>query len=222
MQNYLLNKLKIKREKTTAIMAEPNMELREWSSSTDNFNNGEEVTTILGLKWNRKLDTISCVISDVSLEGDVTKKSILFTIAKQFDPMGYLAPAILQLKILYQKAWIEDSADWNNPLSETISKPFTLWCSTLYKSKDLRIPRPLQVSGATDRSLHIFCDASQEAFAAAAFLLGEGPEGVKVQLLFCKTGVAPLEKYKECRKEEKPTILDWNLQDVKSLPESLP
>jgi len=56
----------------------------------------------LGLSWQPSTDTFEFKFS-LPAEGVITKRSILSTIAKLFDPLGFLAPVIIVGKLLIQE-----------------------------------------------------------------------------------------------------------------------
>jgi len=58
----------------------------------------------LGLYWHPNKDGFGFNLK-FSLNPIFTKRSILSTVARLFDPLGYLAPVILAAKILFKEVW---------------------------------------------------------------------------------------------------------------------
>ncbi|UYV71869.1 hypothetical protein LAZ67_9000806 [Cordylochernes scorpioides] len=113
--------------------------------------------------------------------------------ASIFDPIGFLAPVLLPAKLLIQQAWTVKT-DWDEPLPSTIQENFMKWYSELDTLADIKIPRRVGRGIRAHWSIHIFCDASQSAYAAAAFLRCPENKGVSVQLLMAKSRLGPLKK----------------------------
>ena len=67
-------------------------------------------TKTLGIKWNALMDTFSYTFVSIAQTSKITKRQILSSIAKLFDPAGWLAPLIIKAKILMQQLWLEG---WN-------------------------------------------------------------------------------------------------------------
>ncbi len=63
---------------------------------------------VLGIRWDTESDTFKFDPSTIAVEDlseIVTKRKILSISARVFDPIGFLSPTVLLLKIIYQKLW---------------------------------------------------------------------------------------------------------------------
>lgn len=112
---------------------------------------------------------------------EITKRSVLSTIQKVFDPIGILCPAMIPMKILLQRAWV-NKLKWDELLSKEEGEEFKKWCTNINILSTVRIPR-LATAGIRDRSkwsLHLFTDASKDAYAAVVYLRVETTKGIKV------------------------------------------
>lgn len=77
----------------------------------------ESDTKILGINWNSESDTFFFKLEIP--EEECTKRIILSTIARCYDPIGLIAPFILFLKLLMQQLW-HLNLDWDVELPQTI------------------------------------------------------------------------------------------------------
>ncbi|XP_072400939.1 uncharacterized protein [Diabrotica undecimpunctata] len=125
----------------------------------------------------------------------VTKRRILSIAQKVFDPIGYLCPALLVPKLMLQKLW-EKSLAWDEPLDEVIYEEFKIWLKDLPYLEKIELPRWVHMNGETlqNLSIHIFCDASQLAYACAIFLRVSYSGKVFVFLLASRARLAPIKK----------------------------
>jgi hypothetical protein len=73
-----------------------------------------------------------------------------------------------------------------------VKTQFEQWEKDISSLGLIKIPRYAFMYGDEGYQLHIFCDASKDAFAAVVFVRTEGPERVSVQLLMAKSRVAPM------------------------------
>ncbi|GBO14256.1 hypothetical protein AVEN_177158-1 [Araneus ventricosus] len=82
--------------KSTQLMLQGGFELRDWESTECETEHGWE-TPVLGMKWNRQVDSLRVYMSwmnKLSLE-KITKRIMLSAAHKVFDPIGYTAPVML-------------------------------------------------------------------------------------------------------------------------------
>ncbi|XP_012542634.2 uncharacterized protein LOC105840293 [Monomorium pharaonis] len=108
--------------------------LQKWTSNNSkmleftSFNQHQRPTTIhfedtptvyiLGLCWNSVSDSLQFTINSVK-STSITKRIILSTIAKIFDPLGFLAPIIISAKILIQELW-PIKLSWDDQLPPSV------------------------------------------------------------------------------------------------------
>ena len=146
----------------------------------------------LGIAWDSREDTMA---THVALPPDYvsTKRGVITDIAKTFDVLGWLAPAILPMKLLYRQLW-ELQVDWDEEVPGILKKRHKQWREELPLLATVKLPRhyfnqqkPLTVE------LHGFCDASQEAYAATIYVKATYSSRPPTSLLVTsKTRVAPL------------------------------
>ncbi|KAJ8898224.1 hypothetical protein PR048_003584 [Dryococelus australis] len=84
------------------------------------------------------------------------------SVSQVFDPIGFNFLFTLCPKILLQKSW-KGKAGWDSEVPEDTEKNFWKWLDELPLLSEVKIPR----------YLHVFCDASKVAYAAAVFLRGQ-------------------------------------------------
>jgi hypothetical protein len=157
---------------------------------------------VLGIRWDTGSDSFqfdpTAIIQAVEEVGtEITKRKILSISARIFDPIGFLAPTVLLLKIIYQKLW-EKEIGWDQTAPAEIQKSWKLVMTSLIDFTQLKIPRWIGLSEMIiSHELHVFGDASEAAYGAVAYArLQRRHEEPYVLLLTSKTRVAPLPKKK--------------------------
>ncbi|GFX10965.1 integrase catalytic domain-containing protein [Trichonephila clavipes] len=194
----------------------------ELESQPDNFE-----TMVLGLIWNLKDDCLSCNINCQKNEGkSITKRSLLSIANHIFDPIGFTAPVTLKPKLILQEIW-KLKLKWDENLPKDILNQVKKWLEQLPILAGIKIPRCLNLSsnGIKRLTLHVFCDASKNAYATCVFLRVEYEENVFVKQIQAKARVAPLKDISIPRLELLACVLgtrlaasvknDLNLPDVR-------
>lgn len=117
----------------------------------------ENESKILGSAWNKKDDTLAVNIQELNVEE--TKRGILKFLASIFDPLGFASPVLLVGKLIYREV-CEQKFNWDQPLSQELSRRWKRWIDSLPAKVEL--PRTLakfeQPINKID--LHVFGDAS--------------------------------------------------------------
>jgi len=65
-----------------------------------------ESHSTLGLHWHPSLDCFSFSTQSIAI-ASFTKRSVLSLTVRLFDPLGWLAPAVVRAKILFQSMWLQ-------------------------------------------------------------------------------------------------------------------
>ena len=85
----------------------------------------EELPRVLGLAWNTRsdkfvfsFDGLTCYLTEES----VTKRIVLSSIAKVYDPLGLLSPITTVLKILFQTICKNKNITWDDVLEDETAK----------------------------------------------------------------------------------------------------
>ncbi|XP_063370775.1 uncharacterized protein LOC134659099 [Cydia amplana] len=161
--------------------------LRKWASNTPELLQGvsksqdqqqafefkdQETTKTLGLRWHPQEDlfTFQLKITPLSTLTSITmtKRELLSSIAKVFDPLGWLSPVTTKLKLLFQNV-ISNDIGWNDQVPHNIKKEWYTISQDLQTIKDIKIPRWLNTYKNQDLELHGYCDASTKAYACAIY-----------------------------------------------------
>ena len=112
-----------------------------------------------------------------------------------YDPLGMLAPFILQGKILMQQA-CQENIDWNDTVSDDQSAKWKKWKEQPSDLHSIKVPRCLRPPNfvKTNRTgLHYFSDASPDSYELCCYKrLVNGKGDVQFSLVIEKTRVAPL------------------------------
>ncbi|KAK3710011.1 hypothetical protein QZH41_013181, partial [Actinostola sp. cb2023] len=166
------------------------MNLRQWVSNSSSLNTkaGEDNTAasptvkVLGLTWEAKSDTLSLsvetMIKEIRVIDRITKRIVLSIASKLFDPLGYVEPVTVKAKIMIQELW-KQNITWDQELTNDCKQQWLKWLHDIENLKSLQIPRRYFNNDVTNKQLHIFCDSSQQAYGAVAYL--RGTSGNKVR-----------------------------------------
>ena len=91
--------------------------------------------------------------------------------SKIFDPLGWLSPVTIQLKQMMRKTW-EASANLDDKLPDHLVNIYLGWRSKLTSLKEMKLKRLVLLDGFADKvGVHLFCDASEKAYAACIYIV---------------------------------------------------
>ena len=148
----------------------------------------------LGMMWEAEADIFNYQYA-VDLTKKVvtmTKRGILKIMATLFDPLGLLDPFRIRAWMYFQETWIR-KLDWDAELDEDLQRKWKAWLQELGQLKSVRIERHIGMHRDLYTELHVFSDASKEAFGATVYARTEMSDGTKVsRLVIAKTRVSPL------------------------------
>ena len=152
----------------------------------------EHIERALGLRWDINRDAIT--FSSALKEGSPNKRGILGTSTSLFDPAGFLAPFLLKPKLLLQVLWML-GVDWDQTLDEEHLKLWRKWLEAAKKVEEIKLDRCYNLSEepVEEIQLHLFCDASEKAFGAVAYLRFKYKTGgFHCCFVMAKSKVAPI------------------------------
>ena len=146
----------------------------------------------LGIAWDSRKDALSIQVQ-LPDHFSSTKRGVASDTAKSFDVLGWLAPFMLNMKILFQDMW-KEKIDWDTPLKEELVARHKQWREELPLLKHITIPRCYFSQGERKQvELHGFSDASTLAYSAVVYVRATYEDGsVSSVLVVAKTKVAPL------------------------------
>ena len=83
----------------------------------------------LGVEWDSAKDVMSTSLC-LPTAYQSTKRGVLSDVARTFDVLGWLAPTIIVMKMLYQRLWDLKIA-WDDPLPSHLVEQHVQWRSQL-------------------------------------------------------------------------------------------
>ncbi|GFV88575.1 uncharacterized protein TNCV_1243851 [Trichonephila clavipes] len=160
---------------------------------------GERSLMVLGIIWNLNNDTFKLdaqLLLELIKNLKNSKRCVLKTAAKIFDPIGFISPFVL-IKCLMQEIW-EYGLGWDEQLPTELKNKWETWCSQVCLLKDLTLERkyfPYPLDKGKDLQLHVFCGASPRAFGAVAyFRYVTANDDIYTSFITAKSRVSPLKK----------------------------
>lgn len=194
------------------IMKAASMNLTKWKSNSPEIsaleNNHvdfgspscESPSKVLGLLWDTSKDTFSFdvenILNYILSKDTYTKRCILQTASRIFDPLGFLCPYVIQAKILFQELWIA-GINWDEVVPVDIQKKWIKWYKQLRDMHNIQVPRwyfYLATESAQELELHCFCDSSMTAYGAVIYVRFTNSEKTGTAFVIAKGRVSPLKK----------------------------
>ena len=169
----------------------------------------------LGLQWDSREDVMSPTIHSPTAYLQ-TKRGIISDVSKTFDVLGWIAPAILPMKILYQALW-DRGQEWDGVAPPHVIEEHSKWRQLMPCLSTKTLPRyyaghPQPIH----QELHGFSDASKLASGAVVYIRSTySNHQPTVALVTAKTKVAKLSTLKKTKKAKKAKE-----EDPRSTPES--
>ncbi|XP_065204048.1 uncharacterized protein LOC135834139 [Planococcus citri] len=145
-----------------------------------------EALSILGLAWCPSTDSFALKTDVPAPTSTVTKRQMLSTISKVFDPLGLACPVTIRGKLLFKRLW-KLGISWDDPVTPEIDSLFNAYLSDLNRLSKFVIPRYVRDFDSNTETIVGFCDASEQAYCAAVYAFN----AKRLQLLCSKTRVAP-------------------------------
>ena len=212
------------RREMTELLRKGGFRLTKWMSSSQKVMEQIEAKeraqagitqSVLGCTWNTVEDTLG--VRSIDPHVPETKRGVVQGVARLYDPLGLLSPFSLQAKILIQRLWAGDYR-WDDQLGPEELQIWKEWLSELPSTGLMTVPRCFsgaEVSADCTRELHTFCDASQYAFGAVAYIRTMMPDGrTSCSLAMSKTRVAPLKQISIVRLELQAAVLGVRLTNL--------
>ncbi|XP_076649869.1 uncharacterized protein LOC143357342 [Halictus rubicundus] len=231
------------RNQLIALLSKAQFRLHKWTSnashliaditppdpglSQEKILQSDDTVKVLGVSWSPEVDAFRFRVT-LPVEGACTKRGILSTIARLFDPLGWVTPATVYAKTLMQQLWLQ-KCSWDTPLSPGLLGRWEKYSAELPILESLYLPRwTKQSPDIASYQLHGFADASTLAYAAAVYLRIVTSSGrIVISLLAAKSKVAPVKPLTVPRLELSAALLLTRLvvfvrQALHELPRTTP
>ncbi|XP_040077258.1 uncharacterized protein LOC120849166 [Ixodes scapularis] len=158
------------------------------------------VLKVLGLTRKPNEDSVSFSAEHViefARQRRNTKRFVLQTTARLYDPLGFLSPFVVRAKILFPEI-CKLNLRWDDILPEELMSDWNNWCDELTTLQQINVPRfyDSELKGnVVHRTLHVFSDASTSAYGSMIFICSTDDTGeTTATLLLAKCRVSPLKE----------------------------
>ena len=147
----------------------------------------------LGIYWNIESDCFTFKVSPKNQPA--TRRGILSSVASIYDPLGFVAPYLLNGKKILQDM-CHQGTGWDDPIPERLKSWWEKWQDDLVKMERIHVARCYQPAGfgkVIKTELHHFSDASTTGYGQCTYLRLKNERGdIHCVLLMGKARVSPL------------------------------
>lgn len=190
-------------DKLRTLLASAGFELRQWASNElevighlpeESRDKTDTPESTLRLSWLFHTDVLGYKHRQVDY-GVPTMRNIYKVLASQYDPLGLVLPYTTRAKALVRHLW-DKHRDWDDPLlPQELLQQSQAWEDELDILPQVTLPRsylPKEVDLCSlHREVHMFCDASEEAYGSVAYLWSTDRHGgVHLSFLMARSRVA--------------------------------
>ncbi|XP_063834420.1 uncharacterized protein LOC135083645 [Ostrinia nubilalis] len=162
-------------------------------------NRPEAPDKTLGMIWHPATDQIGFNTRMARVPAEIkdgmkipTKRQTLSLVMSLYDPLGLISPHILTGRIILKDVW-KSEIDWDQELDAPEAQEIKIWLGRLDQLAEIKIQRKYDKLRETEEGeLHVFCDASEQGYAAVAYArFPKKNGGAGVSLLASKAKVSP-------------------------------
>jgi Pao retrotransposon peptidase/Reverse transcriptase (RNA-dependent DNA polymerase) len=189
-----------------------------------------DTNTVLGMVWDANSDQLTFKTKYSTLEEwkkacsveQWTKRAVLKTTASTFDPLGLLSPIIMYPRTLIQQLWA-DKLGWDVHIGKQMEDKWEECLANILKVSAITFPRWIFDDGLDVMELHVFCDASESAYAATVYSRVFSRGGtIRTNLVMSKARVAPLKNETVARLELVACVIGTRLLHAVNLAYKVP
>ena len=155
-----------------------------------------EKANALGMSYARKTDKFHIKYNNTKFQTKYTKRSVLSQVNALFDPLDRLCPIAVRLRLFLRLLW-KKKYDWDQDFShdEELVKMWDELSAQCTALDDFSFDIATVVT--EESQLHVFCDASTEAYGAVLYLVTppckECPKG-QIRMVRSKAKIVPVNK----------------------------
>jgi len=142
------------------------------------------ITSVLGLSWQTDIDSF---IFNIKVPIINTKREFVSFIGSLYDPLGFLSPWTISLKILCQDVW-RSNIDWDKNLPDQFIKSLSQLHHRFNQIDTIKVPRGFFIESASIIDLIGYCDASNRAICCVFYIVVNNVS----HLLIAKTRLLPI------------------------------
>ena len=172
-----------------------------------------QTTRVLGQTWCLSDDTYTAP-PPKPVPTPTTLRQLFSLVSSVFDPIGLLAPFVVQFKILLQSLW-KRGQKWDQMIPNDLHTIVVKLVNEYRNLPHISVPRQL-CQPCTPVQLHVFTDASISAFAAVIYARPSHPASKSATITFVlgKSRVAPLKQLSVPKLELEAALLEVRLLQV--------
>lgn len=208
----------------------PQEHVKETFVSMDPEESRSLVAKVLGMYWDPVLDVFTYKIhTNYMIEKMLdtahhpTKREMLTTLMKVFDPLGLIAHYLIRAKMILQEVW-RDGTNWDEPINARLLQPWREWVNELKNIELIKIPRQYAPVNPREAKVQliVFVDASETGFAATGFFRFTTSDSSHIAHAMAKAKVAPLKQLSIPKLELQAAVLGVRtaaaIKDLHSFP----
>jgi hypothetical protein len=168
--------------------------VNERSVSCQTFDiDSSQIERALGVQWEIHSDKFKFKIS--IRERPATRRGILSVMSSIYDPLGFVSPLILPIKLILQDL-CRKGIGWDDSIPTEYVDKWKAWLFELPRLEEFSIDRclkPIGLGKLVKSELHYFSDASEFAYGAVAYLrLVDYVGNIHCRFVMGKSRTAPL------------------------------
>ena len=129
---------------------------------------------------------------------EITKRNVLSVVCSFYDPVGYIQPVVVQLKIFFQEI-CKKKYEWDEELQDEMRLKWLHILDNIQKVEEIQIPRCYNYYEVNDPfdviQLIGFSDASPVAYGSCVYIKFVTRSGkIRVSFVTSKSRIAPLKR----------------------------
>ena len=146
---------------------------------------------LLGVIWCCESDTFQFRVTINNKP--LTRRGILSIVSTIYDPLGFIAPFILEGKKILQ-CMCSESGNWDDEISSELLPRWERWLTFVHNLDQIQIPRSFKGSAEIKSAeLHHFSDASYKGYGQCSYLkIIDVNDEITCSLVMGKSRVSPL------------------------------
>nr|XP_029716551.1 uncharacterized protein LOC115259895 [Aedes albopictus] len=131
----------------------------------------------LGIVWKPDEDVFMLNVDPVILgKAETTKREILSSISRFFDPIGLAGPITIVVKLIMQSLWKKEKG-WDEEADQEDIDKWVAFKSQLASLQQIKVSRCILPFSSATIQIHGFCDASNLAYGACVYVRSTNENG---------------------------------------------